>query len=265
MPPSADSSSPRFCARASVKAPRSWPNSSLSRIVLGQRRAGDVHERPRRAIARVVQHLRREILAGAALARQQHRRRRAAPPLSAAAPSRPQSARLLADDAIDAVRLRLARAQRAHFAAQPRRFERLLHEQRDFVEVERLVRVVIRAVLHRLDRRVDGRIRGQQNDERVGVRFLDLLEHRQAVAVRQLVIEQDEIDAFGVTLDRRPRRVGLDDAIAFARETVVQRPANQLLVVHDEHRRRQHGMGSSIRAASEHVPRWRPAGRARRA
>ena len=29
-PPSADSSNPRFCCRASVKAPRSWPNSSLS-------------------------------------------------------------------------------------------------------------------------------------------------------------------------------------------------------------------------------------------
>src|SRR5207249_3630459 len=30
VPPSALSSSPRFCNRASVNAPRSWPNSSLS-------------------------------------------------------------------------------------------------------------------------------------------------------------------------------------------------------------------------------------------
>ena len=65
----------------------------------------------------------------------------------------------LADDAIEAVRLRLARAQRAHLAAQARRLERLLDEQRDLVEVERLVRVVIRAVLHRLDRRLDARVR----------------------------------------------------------------------------------------------------------
>jgi len=30
VPPSAVSNSPRFCWRASVNAPRSWPNSSLS-------------------------------------------------------------------------------------------------------------------------------------------------------------------------------------------------------------------------------------------
>jgi hypothetical protein len=30
VPPSALSSNPRFCMRASVNAPRSWPNSSLS-------------------------------------------------------------------------------------------------------------------------------------------------------------------------------------------------------------------------------------------
>ena len=35
MPPSADSSSPIFCCRASVKAPRSWPNSSLSSSASG--------------------------------------------------------------------------------------------------------------------------------------------------------------------------------------------------------------------------------------
>ena len=35
VPPSACSNSPRFCWRASVKAPRSWPNSSLSSSVSG--------------------------------------------------------------------------------------------------------------------------------------------------------------------------------------------------------------------------------------
>ena len=57
----------------------------------------------------------------------------------------------------------------AHLAPQPRGLERLLDEQRDLVEVERLVRVVIRALLHRLDRRVDARVRRQQDDERVGI------------------------------------------------------------------------------------------------
>jgi hypothetical protein len=168
VPPSADSSSPRFCVRASVKGAALVPEQLALENLLGQRRAGDVHERPRRPIARVVQHLRREILAGAALARQQHRRRRAARHfLQQRLRSRNRPA--VPYDAIDAVRPRLARAQRAHFPAEPRGFERLFHEQRDFVEVERLVRVVVRACLHRLDRRIDGRIRRQQNDERVGV------------------------------------------------------------------------------------------------
>ena len=51
MPPSASSKSPFFCWRASVKAPRSWPKSSLSRSVLRERRAGDVHEGPAAAAA----------------------------------------------------------------------------------------------------------------------------------------------------------------------------------------------------------------------
>ena len=54
-----------------------------------------------------------------------------------------------------------------HLAAQPRRLERLLDQQRDLVEVERLVRVVIRALLHRLDRGLDARVRRQQDDQRV--------------------------------------------------------------------------------------------------
>ena len=35
-----------------------------------------------------------------------------------------------------------------------------------------------------------------------GIALLDLLEHRQAVAVRQPVVEQHEIDALGVLRER---------------------------------------------------------------
>ena len=104
----------------------------------------------------------------------------------------------LADDAIEAVGLRLAGAQRAHLAAQPRRLERLLDEQHDLVEVERLVGVVIRAGLHRFDGGVDARIGGQQDHQRVGIGLLDLLQDRQAVGVGQPVVEQHEIDALAL-------------------------------------------------------------------
>jgi hypothetical protein len=36
VPPSADSIRPRFCRSAPVKAPRSWPNNSLSSSVSGK-------------------------------------------------------------------------------------------------------------------------------------------------------------------------------------------------------------------------------------
>ena len=49
-----------------------------------------------------------------------------------------------------------------------------------------------------------------------GSALLDLFEDGEAVAVRQLVIEQDEIDAFRVRASAAARRVGLDDAVAFA-------------------------------------------------
>ena len=72
------------------------------------------------------------------------------------------------------------RAQRLHLAPQPRRLERLLHHQRELVEVERLVGVVIRPLLHRLDGRLDRRERRQQDHRHVGVRRL----HRRAAPGR---------------------------------------------------------------------------------
>ena len=121
---------------------------------LGQRRARDVQERPRRAAAQVMNDLGDQVLARAALARDQHGRRRA---------RRDLAHELLhalhrlgfADDRRDAERPRERIAQRPQFAAQPRRLERARHAQRDVVEVERLRRVVERAGLHRLDDRLD--------------------------------------------------------------------------------------------------------------
>ncbi len=205
----------------------------------GQRRAGDVHERLGRAVARVVQHLRRKILARAALARQQHRGRRARGNLLQQC-LQLGNRRAVADDAIEAVGLGLGRAKRAHFPAQPRGFERFFDQHRDLVEVERLVRVVIRAGLHRFDRHVDARERGEQNHQRIGIGFLDLLQHREAVGIWQPVVEQHQVDPFAVLLERLGGRLCLDHAVSFLREPIVQRPADQLLIVHDKNSRFSH-------------------------
>ena len=59
--------------RASVNAPRTWPNSSLSSSASGMRRAVDRDERPLAAPAARVERARDQLLAGAALAGDQHR------------------------------------------------------------------------------------------------------------------------------------------------------------------------------------------------
>ncbi len=212
----------------------------------GQRGAGDVHERMTRPIARVVDDLGREVLAGAALAHEQHRGRRAHRYfLEQRAHARDRGAH--ADDPVEAVRLRLARAQGPHLAAQARRLERFLDQHRDFVDVERLVGVVIRAVLHRLDRVVHARVRRQHDDQRVGVVLLDLLQDRQPVGIRQPVVQQDEIDALVAAGERLGGGLRFDNPIALVREAAGQRPANQLLVVHDEDGRGLHEGWLSIR------------------
>ncbi len=182
--------------------------------VLGQRRAGDVHERLGRAVAAEVNHLRREILAGAALPCQEHGRGGAGGNLLEQRPDVHHRV-AVADDAVEAVGLRLGAPQRAHFAAQPRRLERFLDKECDLVEVEGLVGVVIRALLHRLDGRIDARIGREQDHQRVGVGDLDAPQDVETVAVRQLVIEQDEVDALaesGRSL-RRPSRLRGHDSL----------------------------------------------------
>jgi hypothetical protein len=89
------------------------------------------------------------------------------------------------DDAIETIGLGLAGPQRSDLPAQPRGLERLLDQEDDLVEVERLVRKMVGAVFHRLDGGIDARVRGQQDDERIGVALLDALEHAHAVTIGQ--------------------------------------------------------------------------------
>ena len=194
----------------------------------------------------VVEHLGREILAGAALPRQQHRRRRTGRDLLQQRTDADHHV-ALADDPIEAVGLRLAGAQRPHFAPQLRGLQRLGDQQGDLVDVERLVGVVIGAVLHRLDGVVDARIRGQQDDQRIRIVLLDLLEHGEAVGVWQSEVEQHEVHAFPMPFDRFRRGFGLENPVALLTESIGQGPANQLFVVDDEDGRRAHA--PSIRSA----------------
>jgi hypothetical protein len=68
VPPWASSKRPLRSAIAPVNAPFSWPNSSLSMIVLRQGGAVHLDERLVRAVAVVVNRMGHELLAGAGLA-----------------------------------------------------------------------------------------------------------------------------------------------------------------------------------------------------
>ena len=114
-----------------------------------------------------MENLGRQILAGTALAGQEHRRGRTRRDFSEKRLHCRQSGRL-ADDAIEAVGLRLGGAQGAHFAPQLRGFERLRDEQCDLVEVERLVHVMVGALLDRFDRGLHAH-RQSEDDRGVGI------------------------------------------------------------------------------------------------
>ena len=201
MPPSAVSKSPRFCCRASVNAPRSWPNSSLSSSCSGSAEQVMLTNGAAGAVAVVVDRLGGQVLAGAGLAGQQHGRGRArgdARQQRLDLAASPATSPMMASNPYSRPWLR---PQRADLAAQTAGLERLLDEQHHFVEIERLVDVVVRAELHRLDGVLDRRKRGHQDDQRLGRLLLDALQHRQPVAVRQLEVEQNEVDACAAHLN----------------------------------------------------------------
>ena len=141
-------------------------------------------------------------------------------------------------------------AQHPHFAAQAAGFERLLHDRRHVVEIERLVQIVIRAVLHRLDGILDGRERRHQDDQRVRRQLLDLPQDRETIAVGQPIVQQHEVDGRRRAVDRTGRGARFEDRVAVSPEPFAQRPANEFLVVDDQQSCLGHGSHSLLSSAS---------------
>ena len=150
--------------------------------------------------------------------------------------------RRVAHDPVDAPFLRLAGPQRPDLAAQPRGLERLLNEQDHLIEIEGLVRVVVGPLLHDLDRRVDACVGGQQDDERVGIVGLDLLEQRETVGIGQFVVEQHEVDRIPESLEGLATVCRFDHPIALLGEPFGERPSDQGFVVDDQNARSEHAV-----------------------
>jgi hypothetical protein len=97
-------------------------------------------------------------------------------------------------------------------------------------------RVVSSALLHRLDSRFDARVGGEQDHQRVRVGELDAPQDVQPIAVRQFVVEQDQVDALLEAVDRFGGRSGFEHTIAFIPQPAGEGPSDQLLIVDNEHR-----------------------------
>src|SRR5207244_12705696 len=105
------------------------------------------------------------------------------------------------------------------------------------VEVEWLVDVMVGAELHRLDGGLDARKRGHHDDLRLGRGVLHPFEHREAVAVWQLEIEEYEVDF----RRREPfERLGgesrLENVESGRGQPLAQRAAHQWLVLYEQAR-----------------------------
>ncbi len=76
--------------------------------------------------------------------------------------------------------------------AQVAGFQRLFDDDRQFVEIERLVDIVIGAHAHRLDRGFQHAERGHHDDDDLLVNLLNFFQHLQAVYAGKLDVEQDQ-------------------------------------------------------------------------
>ena len=250
MPPSAISSKP-FLLHARIGEGAALVSEELAlQQLLRQRRAGDIHERPRRPIARVVNDLGQEVLAGPALAGEQHGRRRSDRDAGDHVP-KAGDRRRGPDDALQAVRLGRVRPELPDLASQPGRLECAFYRRRDVIQIERLVGEVVRPELHRLDGGLDAGVGREQDHQDVLIELLHLAQYRHAVGVGQPVIKENEIDAFGELLERGFPGLGFEDVVAFRLEALAERPANEGFVVDDQDR----GFGHSHPPAGA-MPFW---------
>ena len=193
---------------------------------LGDRRAVDLDERHVALRAAVVNGARDELLAGAGLAGDEHRALGIGDALGPADDllHRPAAA----DDAVVVELFVALAAQVAVLGAQPLVIERAADDDQQLVDLERLLQVVERAELHRLDRALDRGVRGHHQDLgplALGRRADVLADQVEAAQLRHDVVDDEEVER---PLGQQPlasrglRR--LDHLVA----GVAQRPAERL-------------------------------------
>ena len=251
----ASSSSPSFSCTAPVKAPRTWPKSSLSRSSrLSPAQLRSTNASSRRCPWRV-EPARQHALAAAGLAEDEDRavgaerlHRRLAQAADGGAG---------AEERIDVV-ARAPLAGRGLLAAQAAVLQRALEDLLQRRQLDRLGEELLGALLDRLHRQVDRAVRGEHQDHHVRIELAQAVDGVHRLAVRQHVVEDHRV---------RPRlhqqRARLLEALRLLDvetpplEKVSDGEANGRIVVDDEDLAAQHGVSSTHHIANEPGRRWR--------
>ncbi len=199
---------------------------------LGQRRAGDLDEGLAAPRAVLVQGLREQLLAGAALAEQQHGGRG-----GRHLPDRLEHREhlgALADQVVEAVLVLEPLAQRARLLEQPLLLERLLEHDLQLLDVDRLAEVVLRAQLHGLDGGLHRAVGRHHDDHRLRADLLDLGQQLDAVHARHAQVGQHDVGLDLLEqLQPGARVVRARDLVAVLVEQRLERRGGVHLVVDD--------------------------------
>jgi hypothetical protein len=120
---------------------------------------------------------------------------------------------------------------------QPALAQRVLDDEEDLLEGQRLLDEVLRAHAHGLDRGLDAPVAGDDHDGNFGVDRADARQRLQPVHLRQPHVEEDEIEP--PRLQEREAGLAAVDGlggVSLVAEDPDQRPAHARFVVHDKNR-----------------------------
>ena len=198
--------------------------------VLLQRRAVHLDEVARRPQRVVMDRAGDQLLAGAGFAANQHGRIA----LGHLADHVEDAAERLAaaDDLVEVVVLLPLVAQVIELVAQPLQLERLLDLDFHLLELERLLHVVERAKLHRLDGGRHRAERGHQDHRRRGMQRLGGAQHVEAVGAPHLEVADDDVEvAFMQPLQRGVAVAGFVHFVPRGGQRQRQPPPESIVIV----------------------------------
>ena len=166
-----------------------------------ERRAVDLHHRLRAPRAPVVERVRDQLLAGAALAADEHRHVGVGDPVDGL--EQPAHRRAGADDALEAVGAVHLLEEPAVVAAQQHAFHHAADDHPELVVVERLRDVVRGAELHRLHRGLLRAVGGDHDHGEVGIEGAGALEDLHAADAVHAQVGDHEVEAAGLDAAER--------------------------------------------------------------